>query len=109
MNSGHTLIVIGWRGVRRAYLDIPKEEALARWRRHEGFSQHSNEPEPRLVSEIHFLDEFGVYDAWGDEGCENCRRYPTPGPNDNRAQCKHCKRWVKDEGQFIYPMNPAAR
>jgi hypothetical protein len=107
MNSGHTLIVIGYRGVRHAYLDIPREEAITRFKksRAEGWDEL---PE-RLITEIHFLDEFGVYDAWGQEGCENCRRYPTAGPNDARAQCSHCKRWVKDQGQFIYPLNPAAR
>jgi hypothetical protein len=108
MNSGHTLIVIGYRGVRRAYLDIPRDEAITRFRKSADWKW--NDLPDRLISEIHFLDEFGVYDAWGnEEGCEDCRRYPTAGPNDARAQCSRCKRWVKDEGQFIYPMNPAAR
>jgi hypothetical protein len=97
MNSGHTLIVIGYRGVRRAYLDIPREEAIARFKKAEAW----NELEPRLIDEIHFLDEFGVYDAWGDEGCEACRRYPAAGPSDKRAMCANCQRWVKDTGQFF--------
>lgn len=55
------LVVVGWLGIRRAYLNVSREEAIARWMR----DSSANEPPPDdKVEEITFTDEFGVYDAW---------------------------------------------
>ena len=59
----HTLIVVGFLGSKRAYLDVSMDEAQRRFIHTEGYTQdeivaHS------MVSIIAFDDEFGVYDAW---------------------------------------------
>ena len=53
------LIVIGYIGTKRCYLNMSLEEARARYVKTEG-----EEPEPRLIDEFDFEDEFGAYDAW---------------------------------------------
>ena len=55
----HTLIVIGWTGVQRAYLDVPREEAIARYTKSE-----CETPEDGQIEQFEFDDEFGVYSAW---------------------------------------------
>ena len=56
------LVVVGWLGIRRAYLNVSREEAVARWMRDSG---DTVPPPEDKVEEITFTDEFGVYDAWG--------------------------------------------
>jgi hypothetical protein len=59
MAERHTLIVIGWLGSKRAYLDLSLEEAQARYRRDEG-----EEPAHLPATIFEFGDEFACYDAW---------------------------------------------
>jgi hypothetical protein len=55
------LIVIGWMGVKTAYLNISREEAIARYMKSHG----DDEPPPDdVITEFEFKDEFGVYDAY---------------------------------------------
>lgn len=56
--SPNTLTVIGWLGIRRAYLNVPEKEAIERWKKDEGV-----EDEPSYVLTFEFTDTFGVYDA----------------------------------------------
>lgn len=53
------LVVIGWTGQRRAYLNTSEEEALARFKKSEDGWQ-DNPP----VEIIDFDDSFGVYEVW---------------------------------------------
>lgn len=57
----NTLVVIGYTGIRRAYLNVPVEEAERRYREAEDL-----EPEDKLpyLHVFEFEDEFNVYDAW---------------------------------------------
>ena len=67
----HTLIVIGWPGQRRAYLDMTREAAIWRFQQDEadltiqGFTDIVH----HYVHEIAFVDTFGVTNLWetGDE------------------------------------------
>ena len=53
----HTLHLIGFLGGQRAYLDIPAEEAKARY-------VASGDPsDPETIRTFQFTDEFEVYDA----------------------------------------------
>ena len=54
----HKLIVIGYLGLKRCYLDMSREEAIDRWQKMTGYQFAPN------VSEIEFDDEFGAYDLW---------------------------------------------
>lgn len=57
----HKLIVIGYLGLKRCYLDVPREAAIERWKRATGYQyilESSN------IVEIDFNDEFGTYDVW---------------------------------------------
>ncbi len=54
----HKLVILGWRGVRTAYLDISKEEAKRRYRAANPIDEC---PE---IDTFEFEDQFGVYDAW---------------------------------------------
>ena len=56
----NTLIVIGSIGTKRAYLNLSREEAIARWVASEGEA----EPADGLIDVFEFDDEFTVYDAW---------------------------------------------
>lgn len=59
----HTLIVIGATGSKRAYLDIPMEQAVAR------FLAWLGSPDDGYLDDIkiiEFTDEFSVYDASAD-------------------------------------------
>ncbi|GJE78050.1 hypothetical protein [Methylorubrum suomiense] len=53
------LVVIGWAGVMRAYLNVPREEAITRYVQDEG-----EPPAADQIKEFEFTDSFGVYDAW---------------------------------------------
>jgi hypothetical protein len=57
------LIVIGWMGVKTAYLNVPEEEALRRWLQSNSATREDIE-DFDFVQEFDFEDEFGVYDAW---------------------------------------------
>lgn len=56
----HTLVVVGYIGCKRAYLDVSREEAVRRYRE----SEHEDEVDLRRVKEIEFTDEFRAYDVW---------------------------------------------
>lgn len=58
----HTLIVIGWIGDKRAYLDVTREEAIRRFTESEEVAPKDDE-----IGEFTFTDEFNVYDAWGND------------------------------------------
>jgi hypothetical protein len=57
------LIVIGWMGVKTAYLNVPREEAINRYMQSENVTSEDIE-DFDFVQEFDFEDEFGVYDAW---------------------------------------------
>jgi hypothetical protein len=59
----HTLIVIGYLGIKRAYLDIPMHEAIRRYGESESIADL--EDSQLSIKEFEFKDEFGVYDAYG--------------------------------------------
>jgi hypothetical protein len=54
----HTMVVIGWLGFKRVYLDVPPDEAVRRYRETEG-----GDP-PTDIDVFEFTDEFGAYDVW---------------------------------------------
>jgi len=56
----HTLTTIGYLGSKRAYLDLPLDECIRRWKLHEDTTE---EPEARLVDTFEFVDEFYTYEA----------------------------------------------
>ena len=56
------LIVIGWIGVKRCYLNISREEAIRRYEAAEGCSGIES---TELIDEFEFEDEFGAYEVWG--------------------------------------------
>jgi hypothetical protein len=62
------LIVIGWMGVKTAYLNVPKEEAINRYMKSNfGTPRSANQEDLAdfdFVQEFEFEDEFGTYDAW---------------------------------------------
>lgn len=58
----NTLIVIGWLGIKRAYLNISEEEAKKRFIAKEGKIEDG-----MRIEIIHFNDEFAAYDLWADE------------------------------------------
>lgn len=55
------LVIIGCLSVRRAYLNVSREEALRRFLESENRGVLDDTEE---ISEFEFEDEFGVYDAW---------------------------------------------
>lgn len=59
----HTLVVIGIPGVKTAYLDIPREEAIRRYCEREGYHR-DDLAATGMVEEFTFTDAFHVYDAW---------------------------------------------
>ena len=52
------LVVIGWMGAKKAYLNVSREEALRRYVETEG------EIDGEHIAEFDFDDQFCVYDAW---------------------------------------------
>lgn len=67
------LVVIGWLGVKRCYLNMTTEEAVERHLAYEARSGYDSIEElrerfdPSLVTEFEFDDQFGAYDAYTDE------------------------------------------
>ena len=55
----HTLIIIGWMGSKKCYLDMSKEEAITRYNKNDNFEQFQTP-----LESIEFDDEFSVYDIW---------------------------------------------
>lgn len=58
----NTLITIGYLGCKNAYLNVPLEEAKARYRASDGL-EPGEEIDPTLIEEFTFDDEFYTYDA----------------------------------------------
>ena len=61
--KSHTLIVIGFMGMKRAYLDIAMDEAQRRFLQAEGYTQNELVVHS-MINIVEFEDEFGVYDVW---------------------------------------------
>lgn len=57
------LVVIGFTGVKRAYLNLSKDEAMRRYASAESVEIQDLE-KSEFTKEFAFEDEFGVYDAW---------------------------------------------
>lgn len=53
------IIVIGYLGIKRCYLNITKEEALKRY-----IDENGHDFEVEDIEEFEFKDEFSVYDIW---------------------------------------------
>ncbi len=68
----NTLIVIGYTGTKRAYLNVDEDTAIERYLESEGMiysAEDRFEEERRAHKQMKmftFDDEFNVYDAWGD-------------------------------------------
>lgn len=64
----NTLIIIGYTGIMKAYLNVSRDEAIKRYNVSEGIKE--NEPLERAlrIEEFSFTDEFSVYSAWKDKG-----------------------------------------
>lgn len=60
----NTLVVIGWLGDRTAYVNVPREEAIDRYRKSRGM-EPDELLESRLISESFFTDELWAYDVSG--------------------------------------------
>jgi hypothetical protein len=58
------LITIGYIGLKRAYLNISKEEAIKRYTSQSDYVEAYESDLLDDIYEIEFDDEFGVYDAW---------------------------------------------
>jgi hypothetical protein len=58
------LIVVGWTGVKKAYLNVSKEEAMKRYCLEDDTTTPEELLSNNLVSEFEFDTEFSVYDAW---------------------------------------------
>lgn len=56
----NTLVVMGWLGNKSAYLNVPKEEAIARFKK-----DNEGDDEPYSVNEYEFTDELWAYDVSG--------------------------------------------
>lgn len=59
----NTLIVIGWLGIKKCYVNVSREDAIKRFCESEDYT-----PEDiiknKLINEYIFDDEFQAYDAW---------------------------------------------
>jgi len=58
------LVVIGYMSIKRAYLNIPRDQAIKRFMQEEGETLETSE---LLTKEFDFDDVFGVYDGWSVE------------------------------------------
>ena len=58
------LIVIGWTGQKRCYLNIPREEAVSRYLKSEGIKQGLGDEK---IDELEFDTEFAGYAVWESE------------------------------------------
>jgi len=59
------LVIIGWMGIKTAYLNMSKEDAIKRYLIDEPDCESFDMP--GFVECFEFDDEFGVYDAWAGE------------------------------------------
>lgn len=65
----NTLIVIGWTGIQRAYLNVPRDEAIRRYRASEDQPEDVwDKASLGYIEEFTFKDEFGTYSAWAIPG-----------------------------------------
>ncbi len=58
----NTLVIIGWTGLKSAYLNLTEEEARNRYLEEYGLQPEDFKNVDKQV--ITFQDSFGVYDAW---------------------------------------------
>lgn len=58
------LIIIGWVGIRHAYLNISREEAEKRYLESNPGDRKALTEEASFINEFEFDDEFCVYDAY---------------------------------------------
>lgn len=64
----NTLTIIGFIGIKKAYLNITKEEAIRRFcENNEITEEFFKEYHSSNLEVINFDDEFEVYDAWQTE------------------------------------------
>lgn len=68
----HTLVVIGPIGGKRAYLDLPREEAVRRYREECGDESY----EVDNILEFEFEDAFSAYEIWAPEGDTRTSKVP---------------------------------
>ena len=59
----NTLIVRGWLGCKKCYLNISREEAIERYKRDDGTSEEEFSAIEEDIEEFQFEDEFGAYDV----------------------------------------------
>ncbi len=57
------LVLIGWLGCKKAYLNVGREDAIARYCAEEK-EDPANLLKDDIVEEFEFEDTFGAYDAW---------------------------------------------
>jgi prefoldin subunit 5 len=57
------LIVIGWLGMKRCYLNISREEAIERYKKDEEILEEEWVEIEEDIKEFQFEDEFYAYDA----------------------------------------------
>jgi len=58
------LIVIGWIGIKKCYLNIEKEEAIERYMKSEEMTREEFDEAELSCDEVKFDDEFDAYDIW---------------------------------------------
>lgn len=58
------LVVIGWLGCKKAYLNITRDDAIRRWAQANPGANYGDDSGDVDISEFEFEDEFSVYDAW---------------------------------------------
>lgn len=56
----HTIVVIGWLGLRKVYVDVPIEQAIERFEKNESRQLDSDDD----VRAFTIDDEFAAYDVW---------------------------------------------
>ncbi len=60
----NTLIVIGYLGIRRCYLNVEREEAITRYCAYYNYTRDEFDEQAENVDEFTFEDEFEAYDAY---------------------------------------------
>lgn len=60
----HTLITIGWTGIKSAYLDLALDEAKARYAKEQGGTVEEVDWDNEPIDTFEFEDEFRAYDVW---------------------------------------------
>lgn len=63
MSKTNKIISIGWTGIKRCYLNVPKEEAIRRYCESDGISIDKFD-EHDSIEEFEFIDEFGAYSIY---------------------------------------------